>query len=759
MVGRLLSHYRILEKIGEGGMGVVYRAHDERLDRDVAVKILPAGLLADEEARKRFRKEARALAQLNHPNIASVHDFDTQEGVDFLVMEYIPGMEVGQKLLAGALTEKGILPLGAQLAEGLTAAHEQGVVHRDLKPGNLRLTPDGRLKILDFGLARWLRPLGEDDLTQTVTESGAVVGTLAYMAPEQLRGELVDARTDIYAAGLVLYELATGERPFQETLVPRLTDAVLHRPIVPPAQLNPELSSRLEEIILKCLEKEPENRYQSAKELLVDLRRLTARSSERAITGARRPRRAAARRIRSLAVLPLENLSRDSEQEYFADGMTEALITDLAKLGALKVISRTSAMRYKGSTKSLPQIASELDVDAVVEGSVLRAGDRVRITAQLIHAATDEHLWAESYQREVRDILSLQSDVARAIAEEIRIKLTPQQRARLARVRPVHPEAHDAYLKGRYHLGKWGPEGWQRGLEYLQQAIEKDPTYAPAYAWLAEACAFLAYWGILPAREAYPKAKAAALKALELDDSLADAHCALGVVHWFYDWDPGACEGEFRRALELNPGDSTAHTWHAVFLAVMKENPAEALAEVKRALELDPLSLLVNVHAGWVLFWRGFSTGQYEPAVEQARKTLDLDPNSLPAYYVLGLASGQMGRFEQAIAALEKAINLSRDERSLAFLGVTYALSGETSQARLLLRELYEQSAQEPVQGWSLGMIHGALGETDKAFECLERAYEERDARIFWLRLLPGYDLIRDDPRCQDLLRRLHLLR
>ena len=753
MIGQTLGHYRILEKIGAGGMGVVYRARDEHLGRDVAIKVLPAGTLSDEAARRRFRKEALALSKLNHPNIETVHDFDTQDSLDFLVMEYIAGETLGEKLAGGALTEKEITQVGLQVSEALRAAHEQGVVHRDIKPGNVRLTPEGRVKVLDFGLAKLLQPFSPTAATESVTETGLIAGTLPYMAPEQLRGEEVDARSDIYSLGVMLYELATGRRPFQETLSTALTDAILHKPAPPPGRLRPELSAELERIILKCLEKDPENRYQSAKELCVDLRRLGApvpTEAARPKPVTRRARRAARQRISSLAVLPLANLSRDPEQEYFADGMTEALITDLAKIRALKVISRTSAMRYKGSEKPLPEIARELNVDALVEGSVLRAGDQVRITAQLIHGATDEHLWAESYQRPLQDVLSLQADVAHAIAQEIQVKLTPRERARLTTVRPVNPAAHEAYLKGRYHWNQWHAEGFRKGVEYFQQAVEADSSYAAAYAGLAEACAFLGYWGYLPLQDVYPKAKAAAIKALALDETLGEAHCALGAVRWFHDWDLAEAEKEFKRALELSPNDADARVWYSVFLSVIKGDLEKSLAEAKRARELDPFSSYVNAVSAWTFLW----ARQYDRAIEQAGKTLELNPLAVQAYYAMGSAFVMKGAFPEAIETCEKAMEVSSDSLSLAFLGALYARAGKTEKAQALRRELTEKASHVPAMYFA--WLHLCVGEDDMAFEWLEKAYQAREPMLFWIRASPLSDPVRQDPRFQALLRRMN---
>ncbi|MGH9662401.1 MAG: protein kinase domain-containing protein, partial [Bryobacteraceae bacterium] len=469
MIGRTLGHYRIDSQLGQGGMGVVYRARDLRLERDVALKVLPAGLLADESARKRFRKEALALSQLNHPNIATVHDFDTADGVDFLVLEYIAGVSLSEKLASGALMEKELAGLATQLALGLAAAHEQGIVHRDLKPGNLRVTPDGRLKILDFGLATLVRPSNNDAAsTVGLTEGPAVAGTLPYMAPEQLRGESADPRSDLHAAGAVLYEMSTGRRAFPQVGGPQIIAAILQEKPAPPASISARVSPAMEAIVLKCLDKDRERRYQSAREMRVDLERLTSPTTAAVPVSLLRRRRwllpagvalavlalAAAwavfrtgqqriesSRIESLAVLPLDNLSGDSAQEYFSDGMTEALITDLGKVASLRVISRSAVVKYKGPRQSLAQIARELKVDALVEGAVMRSGERVRITARLIHPATDRQLWSESYERDLRDVLALQGEVARAVASQIRAQV------RLSSTRPVDPQAYELFLR------------------------------------------------------------------------------------------------------------------------------------------------------------------------------------------------------------------------------------------------------------------------------------------------------------------------
>jgi TolB-like protein/Flp pilus assembly protein TadD len=786
MIGKTLSHYRIVEKIGAGGMGEVYRARDEHLGRDVALKVLPTGTLADEHARKRFRKEAQALSKLSHPHIATVFDFDTQDGTDFLVMELVEGVTLSDKLAGGPLPEKEITRLGMQLAEALEEAHERRVVHRDLKPGNVMVTAKGQVKVLDFGLAKLVQPVTGTATTESFTETQAAAGTLPYMAPEQLRGEPVDARTDIHALGAVLYEMATGRRPFEAKLATALAADIQTKAPRPPRELNRRVSGELERITLKCLEKEPENRYQSAKELAVDLRRLGTPGSAAAVLSARRPatrRRMvwaagvalvallavlvglnvgglrdrllggpAVGQITSIAVLPLENLMGDSEQDYFVDGMHDELIANLAKIGALTVISRTSAMRYKGTDKSLPEIARELGVDAVIEGTVRRAGNQVRITVQLIEAATDKHLFAESYQRELRDVLALQSDVAQAVASEIKITLTPEEETRLASARHVSPEAYEDYLKGLYYWNRRTPQDKLKATQYFKEAIRKDPTYAPAYAGLADTYAWSFGRFALPPRELYPKARTVVLKALELDDRLAQAHTSLAFIKDTYDWDWPGAEKEYRRAIELNPSYPSARAWYALSLA-LKGRFEEAFAEIKRAEELDPLSLPIKTQKGWLYFW----AGQFDRAMEQWRKVVELDPNFPLAHYNLGLGYTQKGMYEEAIAAYERAIALARSSGYLALLGHAYGKAGQRAQAEKILAELNERAQREYISGVIMALFYLGLDDKERALASLEKSYQDRDPNLPGLKLEPfWWDPLRSDPRFQSLLRRMN---
>ncbi len=781
MIDRTLGHYRILEQIGAGGMGVVFRAHDQRLERDVALKVLPPGTLHDDSARKRFRKEALALSKLNHPNIETVHDFDTEDGVDFLVMELLPGISLDQRLLAGPLPEKDVLKLGQQLAEALAAAHSESIIHRDLKPANLRVTPDGRLKVMDFGLAKLFREVAAADVTASVTESQGVTGTLPYMAPEQLRGDKVDARSDVWAAGAVLYEMATGKRPFPGEHGPLLIDAILNREPKAPSAINGKVSANLENILLKALDKEPNRRYQSASELRVDLERMSASAplTVRTRLSALRRRRllagatlliliaavgvganlggvrdrllgrpAAALKIESVAVLPLENLSGDPGQAYFADGMTEALINDLARTGALRVIARNSVMRYQGSKKPLSEIARELNVDAVVTGSVLRAGSRVRVTAQLIEARSEHSLWADRYERELHDVISIQDEFARAIVREIKGKLSPQQQQLLARASArVDPEVYDLYLKGRDAFNKReGEEDVQQALAYYEQAIAKDPAYAPAHASLAEALTSAATRGMLPRTEGYARARVAASRALELDDSLAEAHLALAGVKEEWDWDWQGGEREFKRALELNPNYANAHCWYSQHLMSLARH-AEAIAEARLGERLDPFSYMCGDYVGAALFY----ARRYDECIQQQQKLIEAHPNAVGAYLGLYDCYAGKGMFDEAVATYAKFATLDgAPKEEIAGYERAYKTGGWKGQAAYDI-EWHKRLGFDPPP-----RLYIILGKYDQALEKLEKMVAKRDGGALFLKVDPRYDPVRSHPRFQALLKRMN---
>jgi serine/threonine-protein kinase len=781
MIGTTLGHSRIVEKLGEGGMGVVFRAHDEHLQRDVAVKVLPPGTFADDAARKRFRKEALALSKLNHPNIGMVFDFDTQDGIDFLVMEFIPGQTLDKKLAGGPLPEREISRLGMQLAEGLAAAHDQGVVHRDLKPGNLPITPDGRLKILDFGVAKLVEPAGQTGVTiESVTQ--AVSGTLPYMAPEQLRGERIDVRTDIHAAGMVIYEMATGQRPFREETAPRLTDAILHQMPTSPRAINPRLSPEMERITLKCLEKDPEDRYQSAKELLVDLRRVgTVVSGQPEAKAAIRrkwfvPVGALAgviilalagylvwQRFRPtatppegkimLAVLPFENLSGDPEQEYFSDGITEEMISRLGNLQPerLGVIARTSAMAYKKTKKHVDEIARELGVDYLLEGSVRRSPDRVRITAQLIQAHDQTHLWAESYERDFADVFAVQSEVAEKVSASLALRLLPERRAALSRTGTVNPEAHEAYVRGRYYWEKRTKEGLEKSIEYFNEAIRMDPGYALAYAGLADSYYILGDNGYVSPRDVSPKAREAAQAALRIDGNLAEALTTLGNLA-VDEWDLRASEKLLRHAVELSPNYGFGHQNLAFTLSFLGRHD-EAITEVKLARKLDPISPRICENVGYLLYL----ARRYDEAITELQKAMEVEPKQAGIHENLGLTYMQKRQYSEAVAAFNEATALEKGLIQYAIrLGCGLAAAGRRSEALKLAAEMKERSKREYVSLYELSKLYLGVADREEALQLLQKAFEARDPKMAYIKVDPELDALRSEPRFQELVRRMN---
>jgi len=743
MIGKQLSHYRILEPLGAGGMGEVYRAHDLHLDRDVAVKVLLHGALADPTARERFRREAHVLSRLSHPGVATIFDFDTQDGVDFLIMEYVPGGTLQARLLEGPLGLEELARLGIEIGDALEAAHRLGFLHRDLKPGNVVLTAAGTPKILDFGLAGLLHA---SQTATALTQAGAVFGSLPYMAPEQLRGEEGDSRTDVYAFGAMLYEMATGRRPFDKDRPEALMFEVLHGATRPVRSLRPEIPPELERLIESCLSKNPESRPASAGAVSQLLRR--AREPAR-----RDPEPAPARDvIRSLAVLPLQNVSRDPAQEYFADGMTEALITELARVKALRVISRTSAMKYKGVQKALPEIARELNVDAILEGSALLVGKRVRVTVQLVSAKVEEMLWGDRYDGEIEDVLDMQSRVAESVAKEIAVQVTPREATQLAKRRPVNPEAHVEYLKGRHTASAGSPQAIELALKHYERALEIDPTYAPVWAGIAYCHIVRAGRGMAPPAKANAQAREAAKKALDLDDSLAEAHTALGAIA-AHEMDLPSAIRSLQRAVELNPGLTSAYT-NLGTLYYSSERHREAQEMMLKALSLDPLSMMIHTSVGDAYYY----AREYERSVVYYRKAIEIDPRFDGAHTDLARSLEALGRFDEARGEYEEGRRLGGGVAGPSFgLGHLEAASGNQAAARKILQELTEARAKRVVSAWGIAVLHASLGDVDEAFRWLDVAVEERATGLILLRAHPRLDRIRQDPRYQALVRKVGL--
>ena len=756
-------------------MGVVYKAEDIKLERTVALKFLPAELTEDPEARERFVREAKATAALSHPHICTVHEIGEEENQYFIAMEYIEGRSLREMIQKGPLERAKALDIAIQVAEGLEEAHRKGIIHRDIKPGNIMVTDKGTAKVMDFGLAKVFG-------ASLITKEAKTMGTVAYMSPEQAQGEAVDHRTDIWSIGVVLYELLTGQLPFRGERDQLIIYALLYREPKPVVDLRKNVPKELEQVIGKALKKNPDERYQQVGDLLADLRAiakgiepLRLREVTKRVIKDRKsylypgiavliilfavvgivlfmgPRPL---KIDSIAVLPLENLSEDQGQEYFVDGMTDTLISQLSQISGLqRIISRTSIMVYKGVRKPIPEIARELKVDAVVEGTVLRAGDRVRITIQLIDALKDRHMWAKDYERNLGDVLSLQKAVAQSIANEIKLILKPEEEARLASKQPVNPRALDALLKGTFHRDKLTIEDLLLAKQYFEQAIEIDPNFAQAYASLAWVYNQLSLIASTPITETFPKAKVAAEKALELNDSLGEAHAALAWALAMYDWDWLGADQAYMRALELQPGSSNIHLAYGWFLSWMGRHD-EAIAECRRAVELDPFSVRPIANLSMVLSM----ARQFDEALEAAKRAIEMDPNYNLAYERLAEAYKGNGMYEEAIAALQKTADLSGGSLLWkSVLGHAYAVSGRKDEAIKILNELMGPSNQDKVFSEYIAWIYLGLGEKEKALLWLEKAYDAHDPNMILIKVWPCWDPLRDDPRFTELIKKMGL--
>jgi serine/threonine-protein kinase len=809
MIGQTISHYRILRLLGEGGMGVVYEAEDVRLGRHVALKFVVHKKLDRQETVERFEREARATSVLNHPNICTIHDVGEEGGHHFIAMELLVGESLEALLARGPLPVRRLLELALQIAEGLVAAHARGVIHRDIKPANVFVTSTGLVKIMDFGLAKILQSpaaealtAAESEVTQTsdLTTPGLAMGTVSFMSPEQIRGEEVDARSDLFSFGSLLYDMAVGQPPFRGSTPAVKLAGILERNPVSPQEINPGLPAKLQDIILKALEKNREERYQSAREMLVDLKRVLREIDSGAVTGttsipsqvritgavapvpterrkfwiaaavvaaalvaggvllwrsgetpARPSAPAALPEIRSLAVLPLENVSQDPAQDYFAEGMTDELISKLSRISALRVISRTSVMRYKDSNKSLPEIARDLRVDAVVEGSVLPSKNRVRINARLLDA-TERQMWSESYDRELRDILSIQSDVASAIAREIRVKVAPEESSQLASGGPVDPEAYQLYLQGRVAYSRFTPESITRAAEYFNRAIAEDPQSALAYAGLAD-CEIQLAGRARPPREVMPKAKAAIEKALSLDPNLAEGHASLGQVKLFYEFDWEGAETQYRSAIEGNPGSTVVQNANALFLAAQGRTE-EALASADRLLELDPVSSSAGCLRTRLLYY----ARRYDQAIEQYTKTSASDPTVAGFCTFAIFAYEQRGRFEEAIETAKRISEATPNEMlPRAALARAYGVMGNKDEARKVVAAMEGLSKRRFISEYDFAVAHSGW---DKAatLRWLEKGYAGRVGMLVFARVDSVWDDLRTDPRFQEFARRIGIV-
>ena len=805
--GTRLGPYALETLLGVGGMGEVYRARDTRLDRTVAVKVIPRSLSSDPARRQRFEREARAIALLQHPNICTLYDVGSQEGTDYLVMEYLEGQTLAARLLKGRLPIDLTLRYAAEVADALDVSHQRGIVHRDIKPGNIFISTRGETKVLDFGLAKLDEPQRKADAAATDTmlsTPGAAMGTIAYMSPEQARGEAVDARTDIFSLGTVLYEMATGKAAFKGTSAAVLFDAILNRAPIPPAQLNPELPAELERVIGKAIEKDREVRYQSAKEILVDLKSLRrGTGSGEGITNARdiaKPRMSRRRVVGlvaaaggtgslalvgikyygsvpgtgwsdSIAVLPFQNRSSDPEIEYLSDGITEGLINSLSELPGLRVIARPTAFTFKGKPLDLADISRMLNVRTLLVGQVAERRKALNVQADLISAKDGSELWGQQYAPATADVLEVQRQIVEQLIPRLRVVLTPYQRTRASARRTVNSEAYQQYLRGRYQWNQFTPEAWKRALAYFSAAIKTDPGYAPAWVGVADSYYQMSSL-VLPPREAMPKAKAAVMKALELDETLGEAHSSLGMIKAQYDWDGPGAEKEFRRAIELSPSDAIAHQRYGILLHEHVRFD-EALVELNRAQELDPLTLFVGATAAWPLHYRG----QYDAAAKQIEKMLDMYPKDKELLGYLHLIRAESflerGIERQAVEEyIQSQSSYGASPQTIAALRTAYETSGVKGYWQKsvdLEEEKYrKESEQAPHAGryiprpLELAKLYARIEAWDKAFAALETSFQNRDENLLFIRAesirrASPWRAIRTDPRFVSLLRRTGL--
>lgn len=780
--GKRIGNYELLDEIARGGMGIVYRARQLAVGRAVALKVMLPHLLHMPGMLQRFRHEVEAAAQLDHPGVLPIYEVGEHAGLPFFSMKFAEGGSLDRRLasLHGEWTM--IATLVARIARALEHAHRRGILHRDVKPANILFDAQGEPLVADFGLAKFRA------IDRTLTLTGSALGSPQYMAPEQISAEFgaIGPATDVYGLGAVLYELLTERPPIVAE------DALTTMRLVPTQQPQPGVHTRpdlppdLDAIALKCLAKHPGERYSSAEEVALDLERWMA-------TGAARARRESARgaglrrwtlvpgiaavaalavllagywgweRLRPaslrpervmLAVLPLENLSGNQAHEYFSDGLTEEMITQLSRLQPqqLGVIARTSSMQYKGTKKRVDEIGRELGVAYILEGSVRRDGERVRISAQLVRVSDQAHLWAENYQRDIRDTLALQSDVADAVAREIRLKLTPEEQARSGRLRRIDPEAHQAYLKGLFFWNKRTRDGLEKAIEYFEEAVERDSQYALAYVGLANSYALLPVYGDFRPHEYYPRARTAALKALEMDDTLGQAHAALGVVKREHEWDHAGAEREYKQAIELSPNDATAHQWYAEYLALM-DRPQEARAGIQRALELDPLSPIVNAIAGWVLFW----ARQYDEAIVQLQETIAMHPDFTPAHGYLAWAYDQNGMAEEAQRHYKRVVELSGGDPPLHLWQLEALPTSLKNAGAGRLAKLEQLADEGRVPAYYMATTYASAGDKERALQWLEKCFQQRDLSLLALKVDPWMDPLRSDVRFQDLLRRVGL--
>ena len=790
--GTKLGPYEIQLPLGAGGMCEVYRATDTKLGRDVALKVLPTEMAHDPERLARFRREAKTLAQLDHPNIVTIYTVEECDGVHFLTMQLVEGQPLDRLIPAGGLPLEQIVEIASALGDALAAAHDKGIVHRDLKPANVMVSNEGRVKVLDFGLAKDVRGanLGAATLTSSQTQVGVVMGTPAYMSPEQTSGRPLDHRTDIFSLGVVLHEMATGRRPFEGSSSAELMSAILRDTPPSVTEVRPDLPSDLARIVRRCLEKDPRHRVQTARDVSNEFRELRATAETRRPSGAARAEQGSSYtqhsgikrhkiawaaavgllvigsigvaaylktsktgQIDSIAVLPLENRSNNPDSDYIPDGITESINNSLARLPSLTVIPHSVAFHYKGKAMDVRKVGEELHVQTVLAGSVAQRGEDLTIDVELDDVRNGKQLWGEQYHRRLADLLAVQSDIAREVSQRLRSQLSAEDQKKLTKGSTDNPEAYQLYLKGKYYTDKFTKEGFDTGIDYFNQAIAVDPNYGLAYSGLAYNYVNQMDWYMSPS-EAGPKTKEAAEKALAIDGSDARAHLTLAILAHWYEWKWLAAEDGFKRTLALSPNNSEALAFYAWFLAPMGRND-EAVAEARRAQQADPLSPFASFGVGAVLMF----ARQWDPAIEQLRRAIELDPNFWFSHCFLGRAYEQKRKFPEAIAEFQRAIEVDKDNSEIwSGLGNAYAVSGKTAEGQKVLDHLKELSAHGWVAPYNVAVIYAGLGDKNQAFAVLEQAYKDRSYYMAtYLATDERLDNLRSDPRFADLRKRVGL--